>query len=237
MCDQGIDHGKGCFPWMHPPAHRLLGWATRTSSLKLTREIWRLNQIKGIGDQSIYLKGLSSQSDQETLDRLPTLYEADVLNYNNTKMGKIADIFFQISTGKIIYYLIARTDRRLPGTSRWRLLIERIVDQQPGLVCLDIKSLDDLPIERSSIRQDFLKKSKKLRNQFEEITSQATDRLEGWLEDPPWEEERFDSFSNNTDDHPLYDDWENDIKNSENFKDSSRYKTTSADSSDQDPWV
>ena len=40
-CDLGIDHGSGVTPWMHPPIHRLLGWATKPSSLRLARDVWR----------------------------------------------------------------------------------------------------------------------------------------------------------------------------------------------------
>ena len=46
-CNNGIDHGPVVSPWMHPPAHRILGLISRPSNLKLQREVWRLNQLKG----------------------------------------------------------------------------------------------------------------------------------------------------------------------------------------------
>ena len=52
-CDQGIDHGTGLIGWMHPPVHRLLGWFTKPSNIRLSRRVWRLDQLKGIGTQEI----------------------------------------------------------------------------------------------------------------------------------------------------------------------------------------
>jgi len=38
-----------------------------------------------------------------------------------------------MKTGKIIYYLVSRSNPKIPGSSRWKLNIENINDQQPGL--------------------------------------------------------------------------------------------------------
>ena len=54
-CDAGLDHGSGSFAWMHPPVHRILGWASKPSSFRLLREVWRLDQLKGIGNQDLSL--------------------------------------------------------------------------------------------------------------------------------------------------------------------------------------
>ena len=187
-CDQGEDHGPGLIAWMHPPVHRLLGWGTRPSHLALSRHVWRLDQLRGIASHEIYVKGQPSITDQAILDRIPTLLNSEILNLNGQTLGSIADLVFEPKTGKIIYYLVSRSDPRIPGTSRWRLLINRILDQQPGLVSIDIKSLNDLPIERSSLRQDFLKRSRNWRDQLQDLSDQAGNRLEGWLEEPPWDD-------------------------------------------------
>ncbi len=187
-CDKGIDHGNGLIAWMHPPVHRLLGWSSRPSTLQLSRHIWKLNQIRGIGNYEVFVKGFPSIAEQSTLDRLPTLLNSNIYNLNGERIASIADLNFEPKTGKIFYYLLSRTDPRIPGTSRWRLLIERIIDQQPGMVSIDAQNLDDLPLERSSIRQNILKSSRNIREQIQEFSDQAGSKLEGWLEEPPWEE-------------------------------------------------
>ena len=180
---------------MHPPVHRVLGWVTRPSLLKLSRDVWCLNQLRGLNNNIGFVKGLPEKSDQATIDRLPSLMDAFLLDKNNIKLGVIADLVFLASTGQILYYLVSRTDPRIPGTSRWRLNIEKISDQQPGLIVSKITSLEDLPLIKSSIRQDFIKKSKYLRDQFQDFSDKASVKLEGWLEEPALDNEKPHSSS------------------------------------------
>ncbi len=245
-CDQGLEHGLGIMPWMHPPVHRLLGWATAPSSFRLKRHVWRLDQLRGIGNEEAYVKGTPSLCDQITLDRLPTLLGADLLNKSGVRLGIVADIIFEPKNGNIYNYLISRSDPRIPGTSRWRLFIDKIDDQQPGMVSTKITSLDDLPLFRSSIKQDFLRRSRGLRDQLLEMTDIASDTLEGWLEDPPWDDEQEERISrplSETNDDPLeYWDVENLNNSSENLlesKDENRYPRSSFQRREgkDDPWV
>ena len=73
-CDQGLDHGPGLVGWMHPPVHRLLGWFSRPSNLRLSRNVWKLDQLRGIGSHEVYVKGLPNHCEQSTVDRIPTLF-------------------------------------------------------------------------------------------------------------------------------------------------------------------
>jgi len=117
-----------------PPVHRILGWYSRPSNFDLKRNVWRLNQISQIIDNEIYVKGDPAISDLATLNRFPTLIEANLINNNGSKIGLIADFLFEMKTGKIKYYLVSRSNPNIPGSSRWKLNIENINDQQPGLV-------------------------------------------------------------------------------------------------------
>ena len=242
-CSQGLDHGTGTMAWMHPPVHRLLGWVTVPSLLSLSRDVWRLDQIRGIGKQEIYVKGNSSIAEQETLNSLPTLIDSALLNKTGNRIGSIVDMVFELASGKILYYLISRSDPRIPGTSRWKLIIDKILDQQPGFVSVDFSSIDEIPLIRSSIRQDFLKKTKTLRNQIQDFSDKATDRLEGWLEDPPWEEpnDTYSRFQTKYDNDPL-DNWDEDQLSNDDLLDSSNKSWSSQDFSErsnnqEDPWV
>jgi hypothetical protein len=108
------------------------------------------------------------------------------------------DAAVELHTGRILHYLVARSDPRLPGSSRWRLSPERIVDQQPGQVVTALEGLDDLPLARASVRQEFLRRSRRwrdqmqeesvrLRDQVQQVGDRFEERLEGWLEEPPWD--------------------------------------------------
>ena len=178
-----LNYGIGENVWMHPPVHRILGWYSRPSNFDLKRNVWRLNQIYQIIDNEIYVKGDPAISDLATLNRFPTLIEANLININGSKIGVIADFLFEIKTGKIKYYLISRSNPKIPGSSRWKLNIENINDQQPGLVFCDINSLGDLSLLKSSFKNEFLQKGKKIIDRFDDMKNIASNRLEEWLEE------------------------------------------------------
>ena len=104
-CENGIDHGPVVKPWMHPPAHRILGWVSRSSNLRLEREVWKLDQLKGINDQEVYVKGCSAITDEKTLERFPTLMNANVFNRTGNKLGLIADFLFEFKRKYSILFI------------------------------------------------------------------------------------------------------------------------------------
>ncbi|MBO8242864.1 PRC-barrel domain containing protein [Prochlorococcus marinus XMU1411] len=181
--NMALYYGNGENVWMHPPVHRILGWYSRPSNFDLKRNVWRLNQISQIIDNEIYVKGDPAISDLATLNRFPTLIEANLININGSKIGVIADFLFEMKTGKIKYYLVSRSNPKIPGSSRWKLNIETINDQQPGLVFCESNSLDDLSLIKSSIKHEFLQKGKKIFDRFDEMKNIASNKLEDWLEE------------------------------------------------------
>jgi len=210
-----LNYGNGENVWMHPPVHRILGWYSRPSNFDLKRNVWRLNQISQIIDNEIYVKGDPAISDLATLNRFPTLMEANLINKNGSKIGVIADFVFEMKTGKIKYYLVSRSNPKIPGSSRWKLSIENITDQQPGLVFCESNSLDNLTLIKSSIKNDFLQKGKKIIDRFDDMKNSASNRLEHWLEEDEdmnqnldfkqksfYNEKRSRSFSDTKEDDP-----------------------------------
>ena len=178
-----LNYGLGENVWMHPPVHRILGWYSRPSNFDLKRNVWKLNQISQLIDNDIYVKGDPAISDVATLNRFPNLVEANVVNSEGSKIGLIADFLFDMKTGNIKFYLISRSNPKIPGSSRWKLNIEQIIDQQPGLVFCSCVSLEDLPLIKSSFKNQLFKKGKKIIDRFDDIKNTATGRLENWLEE------------------------------------------------------
>ena len=182
------------------------------------RNVWRLNQISQIIDNEIYVKGEPAISDLATLNRFPTLIEANLININGSKIGVIADFLFEIKTGKIKYYLVSRSNPKIPGSSRWKLNIENINDQQPGLVFCESSSLDDLFLIKSSFKNEFLQKGKKIFTRFDDMKNIAANRLEDWLEEDEDINQKLDF-----EEKSFY----NDDKTSRSF----------SDKKEDDPWI
>ena len=213
-----LNYGNGENVWMHPPVHRILGWYSRPSNFDLKRNVWRLNQISQIIDNEIYVKGEPAISDLATLNRFTTLIEANLININGSKIGVIADFLFEIKTGKIKYYLVSRSNPKIPGSSRWKLNIENINDQQPGLVFCESSSLDDLFLIKSSFKNEFLQKGKKIFTRFDDMKNIAANRLEDWLEEDEDINQKLDF-----EEKSFY----NDDKTSRSF----------SDKKEDDPWI
>lgn len=194
-CDEGHEHGVGALAWMHPPVHRLLGWISKPSNFGSKRLAWRLNQLRGLGELELFVQGEGADTDLLTIERLPTLIDAALIGQQGQVLGSVADAAVELSSGRILHYLVARSDPRLPGSSRWRLTPDRLLDQQPGQVVTALTQLDELPLARASVRQEFLRRSRRwrdqigeetsrLRDQFQEVGGRFEERLEGWLEEP-----------------------------------------------------
>ena len=241
-CDSGIDHGPVISPWMHPPVHRILGLITRPSNLRLEREVWRLDQLKGINQEEVYVKGSCSVSDEQTLERFPTLMNANVFNRSGQKIGLIADFLFEPNKGNIQYYLVSRSNPLIPGTSRWRLSIAQITDKQPGSISCDIDTFEDLPIQKASLKEEFLSKSRKWKIQFQDLTYNASDKLEGWIDDQISESDNdsAEDFYETLNEDASSDDWIDnlDIDSSEEFNRMNKRKKNrnSTNERDLDPW-
>ena len=88
-----------------------------------------------------------------------------------------------MKSGEIKHYLVSRSNPKIPGSSRWKLNIENINDQQPGLVFCESNSLDDLSLIKSSIKNEFMQKGKKIFDRFDDMKNIASNRLEEWLEE------------------------------------------------------
>ena len=219
--------------WMHPPVHRLLGWVSRPSALRMSRDVWRLNQCCGLTDQQVFVRGEPAVTDQVMLERLPTLMDAALLDRDGERIGSVVDLDFRPADGVILHYLIARSDPRLPGSSRWRLAPDRILDQQPGQIQTGLMGLDDLPMARSSVRQDLLQRTQRWRDQLRSMGDRAGDRLEGWLDDSPIDDLRSETMRSS----PEYNDSEA-VSGPEVWNDDSWEEPPSRrGGEDEDPWV
>ena len=225
----GQDLGVGHQVWMHPPCHRLLGWSSRPASFGPQRLIWRLDQLLELNEGEAVVEGEPCDTEQSTLELLPTLLETNLHGQGDRVLGRLVDGVVDTDTGRIEHYLVARSDPRLPGTSRWRLEPDRLFDQQPGRVHAALQELDDLPLDRASIRQQMLRRSRQLRDQVPESFDGFEDRLRSWGQ-RLWDggEDLIERWREDEEPSPAPQRWPSPQQNRRSEWD---------DSSDEDPWI
>ncbi len=226
-----LSYGAGESVWMHPPVHRILGWSSKPSNFDLKRNVWKLNQIRQIIDNDIFVRGEPSISDLATLNRFPSLLFANLINKKGSKIGFIADFVFDFKTGNIKYYMVSRSNPKIPGSSRWKLEINKIIDQQPGLVFTSFNVLDDLLLMKSSLKNEFFKKGKKIFNRFDNFKNIASNRFEDWLD----EDDSDDMYQKKNNDYVPYDDSQ-EIDNNNFYSDNINFKSSQKKKED-DPWI
>ena len=107
----------------------------------------------------------------------------------------------------------------------------------------DIDTFEDLPIQKASLKEEFLSKSRKWKTQIEDLTYNASDRLEGWIDDQISENtnESIDDSYKTQNDQDSYDDWIDnlDIDSSEEFNTMNKRqrKKGLTNERDLDPWI
>ena len=116
------------------------------------------------------------------------------------------------------------------------LSISQIIDKQPGSISCDIDTFEDLPIQKASLKEEFLSKSRKWKSQFQDLTNNASDRLEGWIDDQINDSEAFNDSYEMQNDHDSFDDW---IDSSEEFNTMKKRtrNSSSTNERDLDPWI
>ena len=206
--------------------------------------------MRGLAELEVLVQGPGADTDLATVDRLPTLIEAALLDRHGEPIGLVADAAVELSSGRILHYLVSRSDPRLPGSSRWRLSPDRISDQQPGQVYTLLTGLDDLPLARASVRQEFLRRGRRWRDQLQEETGRLRDqfqqagdrfeeRLEGWLEEEPsWQSERAAASYGQEPEQRISETWDGwDDQPDEQAWSPSRQARRSRPQPEEDPWV
>ena len=225
-----LTYGIGENVWMHPPVHRILGWSSKPSNFNLKRNVWRLNQIRQIVNNEIFVKGDPAISDLGTLNRFPNLVNANLINLKGLKIGVISDFVYEFKTGKIKHYLISRSSPKIPGSSRWKLNISNIIDQQPGLVFIDFNSIDDMSLTKSSLKNEFFQKGKKIINRFDDMKNIATNKLENWLEEDEYNNDQVKNIYNSQEQI-------NNENNTDKKFNSDNINLKSSNNKEEDPWI
>ena len=128
----------------------------------------------------------------------------------------------------VLYYLVSRTNPKIPGTSRWRFDLDKIKDQQPGCVYSNIYTIEDLPLIKSSLRQELVSKTKKFRDSFYQFSNLANEKLEGWLD----ENEDIDNYNSDISEQS-----DKFVEEDDYFSSNEYNRTNIFKENGEDPWV
>ena len=91
--------------WMHPPAHRVLGFICKAGLLGNQKSAFNLSQISVLGESGILTHGSPDSTTAERVRQLESLISQEIWSEGGDRLGKITDCLFELDSGRITHYL------------------------------------------------------------------------------------------------------------------------------------
>jgi uncharacterized protein YrrD len=162
--------------WMHPPAHRVLGFICKTGPLGGPKLAFNLKQIHQLGSKSIVANGAAVGTNTSEVKLLESLIGLEVWSDQGTKIGKIIDCLFDLKSGVITQYLFRSDGWRgvtggvyeLPTGSiqrfgKKRVFVSGTVTRQPK-------------IYQAGLEEKLAKAGNRIQSRLIDLTHQVTDQ-------------------------------------------------------------
>jgi uncharacterized protein YrrD len=177
--------------WMHPPAHRVLGFICRPTLLGAKRLAFNLNQLKTVGQATVTVQADPVETTIDQVKFLETLIGHELWNDQGQVMGRIVDCLFSRETGLISDYLFrAEGWQELIG-NLYQLPTHQILnfDKRRIYVAADAahwlnlyeEGMEARVMEVSDrLRENYTEATQSLSEQAKDITQQARERLQNW---------------------------------------------------------
>jgi uncharacterized protein YrrD len=163
--------------WMHPPAHRVLGFICKTGPLGGPKFAFNLSQIDQLGPESVVVNGDGVATNASEVKLLESLIGLEVWSDKGTKIGRTVDCLFNLKSGVITQYLFRSEGWRgitggvyqLPTGNiqrfgKKRVFVSGAVTHRPQLY-------------RAGLEEKLSKVGDRLQSRFSDLSQQATQQL------------------------------------------------------------
>lgn len=175
--------------WMHPPAHRIMGFVCKPGFMSKQRYAFNLKQLYRIGAESILVSSGAAETNVKEVKLLETLIGLEVWTDAGEKLGRIIDCLFDRSTGNIIHYLFKSGGWRgftsgiyqLPPKSVMSFGSKRVLVTAMVSENLEIfqEGLEERIAEVSDrIKEGYSQELGSLTSRAQKLTKQAEERLQ-----------------------------------------------------------
>jgi uncharacterized protein YrrD len=193
------EFGKVEVVWMHPEAHRVMGFVSKSSRFTKARFAFKLSQLQTLGDEGLVVNSLPVETDTEHVGVLETLIGHELWSDDGNRLGYITDCLFLLETGEITHYLFRSQGwhgfidsvyklptRGIVRMGKKRVLVaERavplIATYQEGLEQKVVQVAEDL----QSISETAQTATKRVGKQVRAIAEQATQKAKSMREEFP----------------------------------------------------
>lgn len=156
--------------WMHPLAHRVLGFICNSGLLGTKKLVFNLAQIKTLGANSILVNAKPVETDNRKVRQLETLLNCEVWSDAGNKTGDITDYLFNLKTGAITQYLLVSNRWGGLASGVYLLPSSQILSIGSKRVLVSAAAVQTLSVEREGIKQKLAKAGNLLKQDYMQAT-------------------------------------------------------------------
>lgn len=162
--------------WMHPEAHRVMGFISKSSLLTKKRFAFKLSQLRSIGAEGIVINSLPVETDTDHVGVLETLIGHELWSDAGNRLGHITDCLFHLETGEITDYLFRSQGWHGYIDSVYKLPTRGIVQIGKKRVLVAQKAVSLIAAYQDGLEQKAAKVAEDLQS-FSETAQSATKRV------------------------------------------------------------
>lgn len=160
--------------WTYVPAHRVLGFISKSGFLGGRKTAFNLGQLHTIGS-SILVNSAGQETDAEKVSQLESLVGCEVWSDTGTRLGKIVDFLFNPQTGVISDYLFTPGGFAVLTEGVYRLPPRNILSTGRSRVLVTAEIASGLVPYREGIKHKLSKVSETLKEEYLEVTEELRD--------------------------------------------------------------
>lgn len=158
--------------WMYPPAHRVLGFVSKSGFLGRQKLAFKLSQVEAIGENGVLTHSQPDPTDAERVRQLESLIHCELWSDAGHKLGRITDCEFNLRTGLITAYLIVGDRLSELTGSIYRLPPSQITSFGSKRVLVAATTLKAFAPYREGIQEKLSKATSTLKEEYNQATQE-----------------------------------------------------------------
>lgn len=188
--------------WMHPPAHRVMGFICKPGFMTKQRYAFNLKQLYRIGPESILVSAGAAETNVKEVALLETLIGLELWTDAGERLGRIIDCLFDQQTGNITHYLFKSGGWRGFTSGVYQLPPRAVMSFGRKKVLVTAKVSKNLKVFQEGLEDRLVQVSDRIKSGYtqeldsltsraQKLTQQAEERLQKLAEQANEQVEAF----------------------------------------------
>lgn len=188
--------------WMHPPAHRVMGFVCKPGFMTKQRYAFNLKQLYRIGPESILVSSGAAETNVKEVALLETLIGLELWTDAGERLGRIIDCLFDRQTGNITHYLFKSGGWRGFTSGVYQLPPRAVMSFGRRKVLVTAKVSENLKVFQEGLEDRLVQVSDRIKSGYtqeldsltsraQKLTQQAEERLQKLAEQANEQVEAF----------------------------------------------